>query len=501
MFANYGGKIEIEELWATEVGEAFDIYNDETANIETISGEGGRGPVFDPLVFSDNASGNGVVTNNNSMLTKYGDSTVGTLSAYDYEDIDIGTEVSSFCHELSGGNFEVIDFQNNSKNYNYLLTSSLVDGISGNYLYFKTNDDPLTTLHGITLNNLLSPSTWYRFTGVQEVSGNIAEIKQSESYLFIRYNNGNLDVYDVELETDNLVFSIDNNNCYFVGIMEELGMVTLDRGSYVDVRKLDNFSIISKPNKPSPLTAPIRFIVKNKKDEYLLIDSDNFGYLLVSLTSVPYIYDSDVSITDGSIVSCYYIKDNKTLVFNNYNGHIYITYVNISSSHVINTAVTLYDLNISPSIHAEDTVLLGSVGFYEKIILLDDKNKLHFFDLNTLNSYTNPVLGSGTMTNLYFIDKINMYDRSNPSMLRKIVGFSSGTTSLRKTHYFNASVTRTLETYIFLDTREKVIDVIDMMKPVHTKLLTLHIYDDIGVFGYGHHGLGKFGNGEMSLIQ
>ena len=484
MFSSYGGRIDIEELWYTTSQETFDVFDNATG----MTGDNQRGPVFDPIIFSIGDVHNAFIQHNNSLLTKYGDASFGSLSAYNYEDVNIADEISSFCNELSGGNFNLIDYQNNFKNYYYILTSSMVNGISGTYLYYKTNDEPL--IDGI------NPNSWYRFAGVHEISGNIAEIKQSEKYLFIRYTNNNLDVYDIELDSNNLLFSIDNMNCFFVGILEEINTLLIDRGTYIDIRGLEFFDIKGSTLKTN--TYPIRFAIKNQKDEYVIIDSSNYCYMLIDLLNAPTLIDYGAQIKDNTNtiytpLSGFYLKDNNQMLFANGTTTMKKIQLIVSSAH----AISCYASDIS----SDTTQILDIISYYEKIIILSNSDNLYFFDLTDSSVTNTSIINKTGCTNIFMVDKINIYSEASNTLLQKIIGFSTGTNILRKTHYFNATVVRSLETYKFLNTYEKVLDLINIMKPVHTKLLQLTIYDDFGAFGYGTNGIGRFGNGEYSAIQ
>ena len=126
---------------------------------------------------------------------------------------------------------------------------------------------------------------------------------------------------------------------------------------------------------------------------------------------------------------------------------------------------------------------------------------LYFYDLNNSLYSVLGVLDGTNFTNLYLTDKINIYKTSIPDILQKIIGFNTGMNVIRKTHYFDAKVIRSLETLTFLKTNEDIIKLIESGKPIHTKLKNLTVVDDLGVFDYGGFGIGLFGNGEYSIYR
>jgi len=380
---------------------------------------------------------------------------------------------------------------NNLKDYRYLITSSTIDSISGNYLYFKTNEEPQTELDGIDLSVLKDASTWYRFIGTQEVNGNIEEIKQSEDYLFIRYTNGNLDVYNNELETNYRAFNIDNENCHFIEIVEEIGILLIDRGGSIDVRRLIDFFPLASLKKPDGYTDYISFIVKNKRGEYLLIDESNNGYIIVGLTtSTPSIPKEPKLLSSSTIVCGYNKTDNSMVLFSN------------SGNDIIETSLIVTDgyfINSFDSVFKTGTILLDSISFFEKIVLLADNGKMYIYDVNNSTTSIINIYDVGTgFTNIFLLDKINLYRNLTPGTTQKIIGFNSGANSIRKTHYFNATVTSSVETNIFLKDEESIINLINTLKPIHTQLRTLTLLFDYGVFGAGNFGVGVFGVGEIT---
>jgi hypothetical protein len=154
--------------------------------------------------------------------------------------------------------------------------------------------------------------------------------------------------------------------------------------------------------------------------------------------------------------------------------------------------------------------ILDETRFYEKAIFLLENNELGVYDVlkDTITYSQLPIISGGAYnyTKMFFVDEINIYDSGAPSLLYKILAWNVGTTTLYKTHYFDAKVLRTAELLEFLPKEKDVIDLINTLKPIHTKLRNIIFLDDLGVFGYGDFGSDEptasyFGYGEFGTFE
>jgi hypothetical protein len=466
-FEYYGATIDINVLWKVLTTEPYDII--------TISSPDAP---FDPDIFSTN-NNQAYINTNNSLLTKYGDAQFNLGEPY-LNHLDAIYDEITGCGVPIVSGFIISDYVINERNYEYLINES------DNALYFKTNDEP---------ENGYTPNTWYKF------DDNIDWIKVSEDYIFIHYLNNELKVYINVLESALLDGSPHwiVSNCEYLMFDADIDLLIIDVGTYFQIRKLSNFFYLSKVEKPISSTEPTLFMFKNDYYEYTVINNINNIYVLTLLnTSTPVVQptiDIDhplVPLTAETIVDAYYSANRKFIYFTNVGADIVATTIYLNQMYSRTSSSNTYTgLNT-----------LGMIKFFEKIVLLTDDNSLLLFDMDVLSFISViPLLSPTTADRIFFANKIQLYETTDPNYLNEIVGFDTGSNIIYKTHYFDASVKRSAETYTFLPTEQSVIELINYIKPLHTQLNKLYLIDDLGVFGWGTFGLGLFGDGEYSLIQ
>lgn len=582
LFEGFGSTIDITELWKSQSTDLFDCV---VAGVTGVSAG-----VFDPYVFKD-SGGNIYANYDSSLITKYGDKVFNWGKDYNYDTISFIGSLSASCPEVSAG-FEIDQYIINEKNYTF------VTNISSDILYFKTNEEPLGT--GFL------PNTWYNF------DSNVKRFKLSLDYIFIEHNNNLLTVHDNTLDTgtyrgNTTIQTL--SGCNHINIVEDLNVILIDMGSFIEFHRLDDFFLYKIVMKPVGHLETIKIVEKNKYNELIVVNENDYAYIIVNVNMIPEIktpypigsysisenlitilqiawndIHGNLVVINGDPTSTYGINIGSSITISGAmhpenDGTYTVSYIdpiaettmfviyvsydatqftsskpetsgilifdkliqtsnikniyNISDDRFISLVNDVYGNNITSkniiidsgsyaiSTSSEKTYLNSQIvdeqRFFEKVILLNNNSHLIFFDLNLdtfLNTqglypvYTTHVDGitateSGSYYNrMYFDGLINLYNKTGLNHpLQRILGFNTGTIEIFKTHYFNAIVTRTLESFTVLGDEKDVRDVIELGKPLHTQLNQLTIIDDIGVFGLGGFGVGKFGNGEYSIIQ
>lgn len=560
VFTGYGGFIKIIELWEKYSSDVFDVEIKDTAGDSTwyvVSGDGiltsdkygsfyynggivtevtpptwdsdGNvltagvyettegtlvfplsGYMFDTVVFKGEEGLTKDIIDN-SLFTRYSSTILFNYSGgeYSHEIYDIQSELSTTGYPEVSAGLTIKQYQSNEKNYYFILST---DG----RLLYKTNDD--------SLSDYIPNSYWSLF------KSDVNEFILSDDFILLSTSGDNLEIYENTLETyavsgnDGITyatsgsitedgierylkyFSIDNNNCYFVKPIDNTndghGRLILDRGQYIDLRRLDDFFLLNTFTKP--VTGEfVEFAVEKNDDEYLLIYTNGKGSIITGLNSSASMISTLYDLTSYNVVNAYNRKyNNITLLCNSSAGDSYIGKFTFSNTNNLSTPT--FTMFVSGS------EILDETRFFEKSILLLENNELGVYDIvNDTTTYSQlPIISAGAenYNNLFFVDEINIYDSSNPSLLYKILAWNVGTTTLYKTHYFDAKVLRTAELLQFLPEDRDVINLINTLKPLHTKLRNIIFLDDLGVFGYGHFGSDDpitswFGYGEYGTLE
>lgn len=543
VFTGYGGLIRIIELWQKYTSDVFDTtskdtegnvnwqvgvsLSDDTGIMELTGGvivetspptydSNGNltfagtyeisagtltvplsGSMFDYEVFKGEDSLTKDVLDN-SLFTKYSSSILFNYSGGEYQQefFNLYNELYNNGYPEVSNGFTPKQYECNEKNYFFVLNTS------GDLLY-KTNDD--------SLSDYILDQTWNLF------KQNVSSFILSDDFISLLLNDNTLEIYDNTLETYALsggtTYSVtgDNedltfftaDNVYFIKTIDDLNRIILDRGNYIELRQLDNFYLLSSFTKP--VTGEyVEFAVKKNNDDYLIVYTNGQGSVLTGMNSSAmlitnpdtnnYIYD----LTSYDIKNVYDRNyNNITFVSNSSGGDSYITKLSFNDT---------YKMTSSTNFMVSGSEVLDDARYYEKAIFLLENNELSIYDIvKDTYTYTQLPIISGdgyNYTDLFFTDKINIYDNSDTSLiLNKILAWNTGTTTLYKTHYFDAKVLRRYEVLKFLPNTTDIIDLINTLKPIHTQLRNVIYYDDISTFGYGNFGLGKFGKGEFGLTD
>ena len=405
----------------------------------------------------------------NSLVTKYGDATIGAVSGDIYSEeqpIDILSEMSSDVPSASAiGDIEQYD-QNNF-GYQYLLDDL-------NTLYFKTSTD--VTISGS------EEDTWYKYDSTSlPVSGDIQEFKLLNDKIFIRTDINNLVVFDYKLDDPDITtdFSIDDQDCIFFDFIENSQVFFLDRDSIIEIRDISTYQKISAAlSKPAGGSGDINQILKKKTGEYLIINDNKKSYIL-NVNTNTYSFNIPSTVYDLLIQSdeipyeAFRIEDDEftILKYNTTSGELKAGYLFFDEDD--NLTLTTSTISVG------FTEVNGYFQYSEKVLILGD-TKFGIYNLKDrdIDEYSY-ITGGYDYKKIFFLDKFYIKRFSGSDLdFTKIVGWNSFREALYKSHYFDILVDigaiEDLTIEIGLDELSSFVSsVIDNVKPVHTELLNV----------------------------
>ena len=402
----------------------------------------------------------------NSLVTKYGDAIIGSISGDIYSEeqpFDLLSDMSSDVPSASAiGDIE--QYEQNNFGYQYLLDDL-------NTLYFKTSTD--VSISGS------EEDTWYKYDSSSlSVSGDIQEFKVLNDKIFIKTDINNLVILDYRLDDPELTadFSIDNQDCIFFDFIENSQYLFLDRDSKIEVRDIATYQKISASlAKPVGGDAAVNQIIKKKAQQYLIINDDKKAYIL-NISPNTYSFNVPATVYDLLVQS----DEIPYEVFRIEDDEFTILKYNITSN-ILKGSYLFFDEDDNLTL-TTSTISIGftEVNDYfqysERVLVLGD-NKFGIYNLKdrTIDEY-NYVTGGYDYKKVFFLDKFYVKRFSGSDLdFTKILGWNSFKEALYKSHYFDILVDigaiEDLTIDIALDELSAFItDVIDNVKPVHTEL-------------------------------
>jgi len=400
---------------------------------------------------------------NNALITSYGDSITGATTGdiYSEETFDLISEIQG--DVVTAGISAVSLWETNNYNYQYVLDTY-------NNLYYKTSTTPTSA----------NSETWYQYdTSSLPVSGDIEEFKLINSKIYIRTNINNLVVFDYDLDSASLIedFKIDDNNCYFFNIIENGTKIFLDRGNNIEVRNISTYQKISSSvAKPIGNLQTIEKIILKKVGEYLIINTNSIGYILIISENAYDLYGSPTTY-NLSID----LDEAKHDIFSIENDEFIILKYNITTNDLKSTFI-FFDENYVMGLATSSVTSAGAFsevndiyGYSNQVLILANSNfGIYNLSDRDINIYYDYVTIGYNYLKVFYLDKFYFERRIGDIIdFAKIIGWNSFLEALYKSHYFDIEINIDEDSDPINEITNTIDVLLPIVKPIHTELQTV----------------------------